>query len=116
MSDRATTFSVVLGQVICQLRTVRGIPQAGLGNLLGLGQSVVSRIESGVIPLTVDNTARIARILDLRPSELLARVEAGVAVLEKQGVRVLYGRPPFDTLDATAVGALIALSATKDGP
>ncbi|BAO43875.1 transcriptional regulator, XRE family [Thiolapillus brandeum] len=48
-----------------QLRKSRGITQVDMAGLLGVTQSKISRLERGVIPITVDELAAIADVLDV---------------------------------------------------
>lgn len=120
-----TTFSAILGQVIAQHRTVQNISQAGLARRLGVAQSVMSRVESGALPITTDMLCRIGDAVGVPSSELLRGAEAGARLLGRRGVRVLYEpqrevrRSPDAAgmlLGAAAVAAIIALAvAASDG-
>lgn len=56
---------------IREARRKAGISQVRLGELIGLDQSGVSRIERGERPVTVDLLRSIARALGMRPADLL---------------------------------------------
>jgi transcriptional regulator with XRE-family HTH domain len=110
-------FAAVVGQTMSQMRTARGLSQSALAKQLGLAQSVVSRIENGGLPLTVEVLARYAEALGTTPSEILRTAERGARLLRGTGVEVPYKRPPLDGGDTAAliiggaaIGALIALA------
>lgn len=59
-SRRARRFLVQVGEEIRRLRRRAGLSQAGLGTLVGISQSHVSRIEAGqVLPLSIMLAARL---------------------------------------------------------
>jgi len=65
-----------LGVAITAARTEAGLTQEQLGDLTGLGQTVVSRIESGHRRIESIELLSIARALGVDLSELLAAAEA----------------------------------------
>ena len=65
----------LLGDAIARARTAAGLTQEALGVATGLGQTVVSRIESGERKVEALELARIAGALAIAPGELLAAVE-----------------------------------------
>lgn len=83
------------------IREARGLTQADLAEMTGLGQGYVSKIESGVANPSLDKINLIAQALKVEPAELFslpdlqkrvlaaissikdpARVEAALVVLE----------------------------------
>ena len=60
-----------LGQTICKLRNERGLSQTDLGELAGLSQTHVSRLERGVHLPEVPTIIKIADALDVAPQFLL---------------------------------------------
>ena len=69
-----------LGAAITAARAGAGLTQEQLGELTGLGQTVVSRIESGQRKIESIELLTIARALGVDLAELLAAAEArGVA-------------------------------------
>jgi transcriptional regulator with XRE-family HTH domain len=65
-----------LGAAIGAARTEAGLTQEELGELTGLGQTVVSRIESGHRRIESIELLAIARALSVDLGELLAAAEA----------------------------------------
>ncbi len=65
-----------LGAAITAARTEAGLTQEQLGDLTGLGQTVISRIESGHRRIESIELLSIARALSVDLSELLAAAEA----------------------------------------
>lgn len=106
---RETTYAVVVGQILAQERALRGLSQTSLATNLGAIQSVVSRIETGVLPLGVDMLARWSAVFQIPPSSVLSAAEDAVAVLSAHNVTVVFRRAiKLDDVDAAAVGALLA--------
>jgi transcriptional regulator with XRE-family HTH domain len=68
-----------LGAAITAARTEAGLTQEQLGDLTGLGQTVVSRIESGHRRIESIEMLSIARALSVDLSELLAAAAARAA-------------------------------------
>jgi transcriptional regulator with XRE-family HTH domain len=118
-TPRATTYAAVVGQILARMRADRRMSQMAVATSLGVVQSVVSRVESGALPLTVDLLARWAALLQVRPGQVLDSAEAAVAALERQGVRVVLRRQKDDEsgglalIGAAAVGALIGLALAR---
>lgn len=117
---RETTYAVVVGQILAQERADRGFSQTSLAAKLGAIQSVISRIETGVLPLGVDMLARWSAILQIPPSHVLSAAEDAVAVLGAHNVTVVFRRAiKLDDVGAAAVGALLphpAMTVSGRGP
>ena len=60
-----------LGQNIKKYRVVAGLTQKELAEKVGLGQSMLSRIECGGADTTVGNIVNIAKVLQCTASNLL---------------------------------------------
>lgn len=116
-----TTYAAVVGQVLARRRATLGLSQIDVASSLEAAQSVISRVESGVLPLTVETLARWSAALGAAPAEILTEAEVAKVALERQGVRVTYSRGPTHAasgggtdglalLGAAAVGALIGLA------
>lgn len=58
-------------------RQETGLTQAQLARRLGVDQSLISRIESGQRPLTVDFLKELAGTLELDPAELVRAPATG---------------------------------------
>ena len=65
-----------LGLVISRLRTRRGLTQECFSGLAGISRSHLALIESGRRIVRLDTFCRLAEALRMRPSELMAQVEA----------------------------------------
>ncbi len=76
MLTRAMTYLTQeqVGHRIAGLRAERGVSQRHLADVLGLGPSVLSRIESGERGLAVGELVSVAELLGVDPHALL-RVE-----------------------------------------
>ncbi len=63
------------GAVLREARKERGLSQEGLGFESGYHRTYVSLLERGLKSPSLQTIFELARALDIRPSELLARVE-----------------------------------------
>lgn len=82
-------YSALLGYVLKQHRLRKQVDQQSIAAALGLSQSAYSRIESGDTNLSAWQLRLCASQLGLRPSQLLAEVEARESLLATQGVSVV---------------------------
>ena len=60
---------------IGDIRRSKNITQRALAAHLHRHRSTISRLESGKLPLTLDDTRRIAAFLDVQPGELVCGLE-----------------------------------------
>lgn len=70
-----------VGVVICRYRKERGMTQELLSGLAGIARSHLSMIEKGTKQPNFETIWRIADALEIRPSELVAEIEAEVRLL-----------------------------------
>ncbi len=66
---------VLVGRVIAAARQNKGITQEVLSGLADIGRTHLSAIERGERKPTLETLWRIAAALDMRPSELVRKVE-----------------------------------------
>ena len=66
-----------LGAQIRELRSARGFSQESFADACGLDRTYVGGVERGERNLGFKNILRIARALDVDPSELLSGIHAG---------------------------------------
>ena len=66
-----TTSRESIGEAIARLRAERHLTQAELGRLAGLGQTVLSRIETGERRLDTVELVALSEALDVPASEIL---------------------------------------------
>lgn len=66
------TIKQILGSSIKELRTNKGITQEKLAELLELGISTTSRIETGTSFITCETYAKLCNIFDVHPSVLMS--------------------------------------------
>lgn len=69
----------ILGRVIQEYREKRGLSQEVVSGLADIGRTHLSAIERGVRKPTLETFFRLAEAMDLKPSELLRRVEEALA-------------------------------------
>lgn len=67
--------SVLVGKAIAKVRQEKGITQDVLSGLADIGRTHLSAIERGTRKPTLETLWRIAAALDMRPSDLVARIE-----------------------------------------
>jgi len=75
MSEGADPLDVAVGQVVRGLRKQRGLSQSELGDRLGVSFHQIRGYECGARQLNLPTLVRIARALDCRSSDLLARID-----------------------------------------
>lgn len=66
-------FLLRFGKNLRRLRISKGFTQEFLANEIGVEISQISRIERGIINTSVANASRIAKVLDIKISELFDR-------------------------------------------
>ena len=88
----STTYPALVGSMSAQCRKDKGIGQAEFAAMLDLGQSTWSRIEKGQSALTIEQLAKAADQLSIKPYELLALVDGAKEDLKAQGIDTLMDR------------------------
>lgn len=71
----ANPSHLALGEAIREARKRKGLSQERLGLEAGLDRTYVSSVERGRRNISFDNLVKIAKTLEVRPSQLLARWE-----------------------------------------
>ena len=74
MSDNQLN-SILVGKAISKARQNKGITQEVLSGLADIGRTHLSAIERGERKPTLETLWRIALALDMRPSELVGKIE-----------------------------------------
>lgn len=74
MSDNQLN-SVLVGKAISKARQNKGITQEVLSGLADIGRTHLSAIERGERKPTLETLWRIAFALDMRPNELVSKIE-----------------------------------------
>lgn len=69
---------VLVGKAVAKARQNKGITQEVLSGLADIGRTHLSAIERGERKPTLETLWRIALALDIKPSELVRRVEQEV--------------------------------------
>lgn len=78
--DVAMQFdNAVVGETIRTLRKEKGLSQEVLSGLAGIARTHLTMIEGGNKQANFQTIWRIALALDMRPSELTARIEDAIA-------------------------------------
>ncbi len=108
MSRRPTVaFDTLVGVAVYHWRTARGMSQVELAKRLAVGQSWLSRVESGALPLTVSNLTQLGEMIGVSSSRILADAHGCVRHLGKT-VRVTHARREPDFLTAARAKVLLA--------
>lgn len=66
-----------LGTAIRRLRSGAGFSQEGFADVVGIHRTYMSRVERGLVNISLEYIERIARALGLRAGELLLEAERG---------------------------------------
>lgn len=67
-----------VGSTIRAIRKERGLSQEVLSGLAGIARTHLTMIENASIRPSVDTIWKISQALNMRPSELFARIEAEI--------------------------------------
>jgi transcriptional regulator with XRE-family HTH domain len=73
--DAEQTYTQALGQAIRTLRKEAGFSQESFADAVCLHRTYMGSVERGKQNLTVKNIVKVAEMLNLKPSELLAEAE-----------------------------------------
>ena len=71
--------AIVVGNVIQELREKKGLSQEVVSGLAGIGRTHLSAVERGERKPTMETFFRISDALQIKPSELMAMIEAELA-------------------------------------
>ncbi len=118
-SNFATTYPSIVGKVLTDLRSQRGMQQKDMASAVGITQATWSRIESGQTSVTLEHLRSAAQTLGMLPSQLLdiadqSEREAqfrGVTVVETKSVAQLH--PGLALLAGAALGIFVAYGFMK---
>lgn len=115
----ATTYPILIGRVLMQLRKDHGTDQAALAAAVGVTQSTWSRIERGESALSIEQLALAADKLNVAPSQISKWADDAAQQFKAQGgeVRPTRAANALDSglvlIGAAAIGALIAAILSK---
>ncbi len=88
----ATSYPAIVGAVLVGLRERKKITQAELAARMGLAASTWSRIENGSSALSIDQLARVAQELEVRPGEIMEKADRAQDVAAERKVRLVPER------------------------
>lgn len=71
---------ILVGKTIAYMRQKKGITQEVLSGLSDIGRTHLSAIERGERKPTLETLWRLASALDMRPSELVAKIEEQIGI------------------------------------
>jgi transcriptional regulator with XRE-family HTH domain len=95
--------------VLVKLRKDLNKEQAFLAAQVGVTQSTWSRIERGESSFTVEQLAKVADCLQIKPSTILSETEKAILDLKSQGVLVRMGK--LSKNKGMSTGAVIGIAA-----
>lgn len=90
-------YSALLGCVLRHYREAAGSTQRELADVLEITASGYSRLETGVVPLTVLDLARLCGALGVSLRRLFSTIEGIEGRLQDRGVQVLLVGTPEKT-------------------
>jgi transcriptional regulator with XRE-family HTH domain len=73
-----TGIDAAFGRVLREIRLEQGLSQEALGLASGNGRTFVSQLERGERGASLKTLFRLAPCLDTTPTEVIAKVEAGL--------------------------------------
>lgn len=73
--------AIIMGRVIQEYREQKGLSQAAVSRYANIGRTHLSAIERGERKPTLETFFRVCDALQIRPSELMAKIEAALAEL-----------------------------------
>lgn len=82
------------GLVISRMRVGKGLTQEELSGLSGIARSHLAALEKGEKTVRLDTMWRIAEALEIRPGELICRVEEEAARAASGNAERNASRPP----------------------
>ena len=74
-----------IGAALQKARIEKGLSQRALGDSIGMPQSHISKIESGLVDLKTSTLIELSRILDLEPMLIPRMLVRTVYALEQKG-------------------------------
>ena len=111
----ATTYAVIVGQVLAVRRQHADIDQAAMAAGVGLSQSTWSRIERGASALSIEQLAAAARVLGTTPGALLGHADKTADTCRRCGVLVArnidFDHAGLVVVDVRAVAGLVGIAA-----
>lgn len=78
------TIKKQLGQRIKEIRKSKGLTQEKLAEIVGIGTSNISYIETGKFAPSIENFERIAEALDVEPHELYMFSSKSINEIKKE--------------------------------
>lgn len=109
-----TTYPVIIGNVIKQLRDQKGISQGEMAQVMGVSQAAWSKLENGKATLSTSQVARAADHLGTSANVVMQYADMAVDNFKSEGMAVTYDNKDAENsglmlLGAAAIGAIIAL-------
>jgi transcriptional regulator with XRE-family HTH domain len=115
----ATTYPSIVGGVLSNLRSQKGMHQKDLADAVGVTQATWSRIESGQNNVTLEHLRSAAKTLDVQPSQILAFADRTEMEAQFRGVTVTGSKselnihPGLALIAGAALGIIITYAIMK---
>lgn len=107
----AATYPSVVGNVLAQLRSQRGLQQQDLAAAVGVTQATWSRVENGQTNITVEHLRLAANQLGRMPGEVLSMADSTATMMQFNGVEVVPTRGDDKLKSALILIGAVALTA-----
>jgi transcriptional regulator with XRE-family HTH domain len=108
-SGVATTYPSIVGKVLTDLRSQRGMHQKHMASAVGITQATWSRIENGQTSVTLEHLRSAGKTLDMLPSQILAIADQTELEAQLRGVTVMDTKSAWDIHPSLALIAGAAL-------
>lgn len=92
--DKYSTFAIVFGQAIKQLRYAEEVSFEKLAELTGIAKATLSKYEDGTKPVSLQALSVICLTLGAELSRVIKHVENKIEFLQSQGVFVVHEKTP----------------------
>lgn len=86
--EAETTYAAILGSVLANLRTAKGMTQSDVAGKLGLHVSTWSRIEKGEGSISADQLRKAAEALGETPANIMAKAAVAEESARQQGIAI----------------------------
>ena len=73
--NQVNKLARLFGENVTKQRKHRGVSQETLAHVCGIDRSYMSRVERGIVRITLEKVYIIAKALDCEPSELLPSIK-----------------------------------------
>lgn len=101
-------FNAIVGNAVSTFRTEAGLTQGELAVKMKVPQSALSRLESGAVPITVDQLKRASWALGMHAHVIMQRAEDTADQLKARGFNIVTRREREGEAGQALGGAALA--------